>query len=130
MTVQSFSLPARIRNRKEFLRAANNGRKFRAEGLLFQAVPNNLNRTRVGFTTTKKLGKAVIRNRIRRRMREIARLFFIPTAPKGYDYVFIGRRTTLDRPFDLLKNDMTYILNQFLKSREIPKKSKKGKKKE
>ncbi len=125
MPEKSFSLPIRIRNRKDFLRAANNGRKFRAVGLLFQAVPNNLKISRIGFTTTKKLGKAVIRNRIRRRMREIARLFFIPAAPKGYDYVFIGRNTTLDRPFELLKNDVLYILNQFLKSLEEPKKPKK-----
>ena len=118
MANKTFPLPARIQNRKDFLRAANNGRKFQAVGLLLQAVPNNKGKLRIGFTTTKKLGKAVVRNRVRRRLREVVRLFFTPYAPQGYDYVFIGKTTTADRSFDLLKNDITYVLNQFLKARE------------
>lgn len=114
---KNYRLPQRIRKRKYFLRAANNGRKFVSIGVVFQAVANNLPQTvRVGFTTTKKLGKANIRNKIRRRLREAVRLAFKAQALPGYDYVFIGRKATVDRPMELLKKDTLYVLHQFKKS--------------
>lgn len=117
MAKKTFLLPKRIRNRKDFLRAADNGRKFRTTGFILQMLPNQTKETvRVGFTTTKKLGHAVIRNKIRRRLREMVRLIFIPQAPKGFDYVFIGRTATVDRPFELLKSDAVYVLDQISKS--------------
>lgn len=115
MNSKKFSLPNRIKKRKDFLRAASNGRKFHASSLLLQVVPSaKSNFLRIGFTTTKKLGKAVIRNRIRRRLKEAVRLYFSPKAPKGYDCVFIGRAATNEKPFGFLKNDVIYVLKQFL----------------
>lgn len=117
MANKQYPLPERIRKRKHFLLAMHNGRKFVAAGVVFQAVPNNKPAGfRVGFTTTKKLGDAVVRNRIRRRLREVVRLCFAPKALLGYDYVFIGRNATLDRDFNLLKKDVSYVLRQFKKS--------------
>lgn len=67
---------------------------------------------RVGFTTTRKLGNAVVRNRIRRRLREVARLRLASLARPGHDYVLIGREKSLDRPFSQLENDLTSALQR------------------
>lgn len=61
---------------------------------------------RVGFTVTKKLGNAVVRNRIRRRLKEAACQVFPDHGVSGHDYVFIARKGALTRPFTELLDDM------------------------
>jgi ribonuclease P protein component len=65
---------------------------------------------RVGFTCTKKLGNAVVRNRIKRRMKEAARLSLSASARFGYDYVLIGRAASEKRPFEALRKDLISAL--------------------
>lgn len=67
---------------------------------------------RVGFTATKKLGNAVVRNRIKRRLREIARLYLEPATLPGHDYVLIGRSAGLRRGFDELREDLYSALQR------------------
>ncbi|MBQ6854019.1 MAG: ribonuclease P protein component [Alphaproteobacteria bacterium] len=110
MSEKKFTLPSRIRKRKYFLLASNNGRKYVSSGLICQVIENQKDILQVGFTTTKKLGSAVVRNKVRRRMREVVRLFFAPEAPIGYNYVFIGRFNTATRSFEALKKDALYLL--------------------
>ncbi len=57
---------------------------------------------RVGYTVTKKIGNAVERNRIRRRMREAARLALPGTGRPSHDYVMIGKRAALNSNFETL----------------------------
>ena len=54
---------------------------------------------RVGFTVSKKVGNAVERNRVRRRLREIVRLSDRARMRAGHDYVLVGRRAALNAPF-------------------------------
>ena len=61
---------------------------------------------RVGFTCTKKLGNAVVRNRIRRRMREAAQQILPELAKSKHDYVLIGRKGAENRPFEALRKDI------------------------
>ena len=65
---------------------------------------------RVGFTVTKKIGGAVVRNRMKRRFRALAREL-LPTAGKpGADHVMIGRSNGIERDFTLLRADLEKAL--------------------
>jgi ribonuclease P protein component len=61
---------------------------------------------RIGFTATRRIGGAVVRNRARRRLREAARLLAPEFARPGCDYVFIARQGTVSRPWARLLDDM------------------------
>jgi len=103
--------PGRLKQRKEFLRAASKGRKAAVHGLVLQALPrDDTEVARVGFTVTKKVGNAVIRNRTRRRLKEAARLLFRERPVTGFDLVMIGRDTTRGRPFAELIEDLRRAL--------------------
>ena len=110
-----------LKKRADFLRARN-GRYFAAPGLVLQVSKKPLvqpetiagsradtpkSPARFGFTATKKLGNAVVRNRIKRRLRETVREIAPQLARDGYEYVLIGRKSTLKRPFSSLLQDLT-----------------------
>jgi ribonuclease P protein component len=67
---------------------------------------------RVGFTVSRKVGNAVERNRVRRRLREVVRLSSTARMRPGFDYVLIGRRAALDLPFDRLTEDFDRALGR------------------
>ena len=84
------TIPARA----GFLAARSNGQKALSRGLVIQAISTESQHWRVGFTATKKIGTAVVRNRARRRMRALARDYLAPLAQPGTDYVLIARQDT------------------------------------
>lgn len=93
--------PLRLKKRPAFLRAAS-GSKAHAALFTLQGISRpegEARQARVGFTVTKKVGGAVERNRIKRRLRETVRvtlgLGFRPT----HDYVIVARRAVLDTDF-------------------------------
>ena len=94
--------PARLTRRAEFLRAAREGRKSAEPGLVLQALRRPDAATRLGFTATKKLGNAVVRNRAKRRLREVARLGLAARPAPGWDLVLIAREATVTLPFAAL----------------------------
>ena len=61
---------------------------------------------RVGFTVTKKVGNAVVRNRIKRRLRAVAQEIIPEYAENGWDLVLIGRNATKDRKYEDLRQDL------------------------
>lgn len=65
---------------------------------------------RAGFTATKKIGGAVVRNRAKRRLREAARLLLPQHGQRGCDYVFIARSGTTARPWLRLLDDVKSAL--------------------
>lgn len=96
----------RLTKRRDFLAAAKAVSQASA-GVVVQARNRaDSDPPRIGFTCTKKLGNAVARNRIRRRMREAARLSMAEVARPGYDYVLIGRHTAATRGFEALQKDI------------------------
>jgi ribonuclease P protein component len=102
----------RLRQRADFLAAAS-GVKAPAAAFVLQAR-NRRDRgpARFGFTVSKKIGNAVERNRVRRRLREIVRLSAAIRLRAGHDYVLIGRRAALSLPFDRMTNDFEGALRR------------------
>ena len=72
---------------------------------------------RVGFTCSKKVGNAVERNRVRRRLREVVRLSPPEAMRRGFDYVLIGRTAALQMPYDRLVEDFDRALRRVHASR-------------
>jgi ribonuclease P protein component len=103
--------PGRLTRRAEFLRVAAKGRKAPMPGLVLQALKRDDDApARLGFTVTKKVGNAVIRNRTRRRLKEAARLLLRDQPVAGADLVLIGRDATRSRDFAALREDLRRAL--------------------
>lgn len=113
-TVPDHSAPklVSIPKRADFLAAARAAHSAQ-RGLVLQARPRgDQEQHRVGFTVTKKVGNAVVRNRVKRRLREVARMELAQTARPGFDYVVIGRKATIDRDFERLRDDLAKALRK------------------
>lgn len=107
-----------LKKRKDFVRVATKGVKMVTSGIILQAalsLSKEETPAKVGYTTTKKIGKAHIRNRTRRRLRAAVREIFKDSFFPNVEYVLIGRYNTADRPFEKLKGDLKYGLKKIHK---------------
>ena len=107
-----------LSKRADFLRAAKARRQGTA-GLLLQArrrgpdEAHGAGGMRVGYTCSKKIGNAVVRNRAKRRLREVARAVLPGKGQDGWDYVLVGRPgATVARPFVALVADLAQALDR------------------
>ena len=118
--MQAFKIE-RLKSRPQFLAAAKGVSEARGA-----VVVQRLDRgdgdpvVRLGFTATRKVGNAVIRNRAKRRLREAARALAPQLAVPGSDYVFIARMGTADRPWDRLLDDVKSALTRLATPRPAP----------
>jgi ribonuclease P protein component len=101
----------RLRQRADFLAAAT-GAKAPTPTFVLQMRRRDNGAVRVGFTVTKKVGNAVERNRIRRRLREVVKLSSPTPMRPGHDYVLIGRRAALNAPFERIKEEFDRALRR------------------
>lgn len=101
----------RLRRNSDFRRVRHVGESNASPILVLAFLRNNLPHSRFGFVVNKQLGKAVQRNKIKRRLREAARLrlSYIQT---GYDLVFIARKRAGNAKYAELTQSMEMLLKK------------------
>lgn len=104
----------RIKTRADFL-AMQDGPQANHGAIIVRQLKRDGEDIRAGFTATKKLGNAVVRNRAKRRMRALAAALLPDLGRSGYDYVFIARSSLVERDWDLLVEDTRKALLQLQK---------------
>jgi ribonuclease P protein component len=97
--------------RRDFL-AANAGKRAPMPGfvLLVRDRQDGSPAMRIGYTVTKKIGNAVVRNRMKRRLRELARDLLPTNGIRGADHVLIGRNGGIERDYALLRTELAKAL--------------------
>lgn len=109
----SVMVPPRLKCRAEFQRVAAFGHKLARPGFVLQVLPRaDPGPARLGFTTTRRIGNAVTRNRARRRLREAAWLTLTTHPVIGADIVLVGRNATATIPFTTLLADFERALTE------------------
>lgn len=105
---------ATLKKRSEFL-WVRGGRRWSAAAFVLEArgrqnVADTQAPARIGFTVSKKVGGAVVRNRVRRRLRALTAALSPDQLRPGFDYVLIARSAAIDRSFTDLKADLDQAL--------------------
>lgn len=106
---QSFRIAHRVRVRRDFERAYNEGSRIHGRFMTIFVLPNGGTTPRLGVSATRKLGPAVERNRVKRLARE---LFRRRKVAAGIDVVIVPRREMLDAPFASLEADYHSLLDR------------------
>jgi ribonuclease P protein component len=101
----------RLRGRNRFLAIREQGSRWVHPLVILGGLPNGLGLTRCAFVVSGKLGNAVVRNRIRRRLREAVRLCYPSIAP-GWDLVWIARRPILEADYQQIAAAVGKLLRQ------------------
>jgi ribonuclease P protein component len=111
----------RLKQRADFVAAAG-ALKVPSAGFVLQARDRSDQApARIGFTVSRKVGNAVERNRVRRRLRELARLKSGDALRPGHDYVLVGRRAALSAAFSDLAADYDRAISRIHTMRRKPR---------
>ncbi len=100
-----------IRKRSDFL-AANRGLRVARPGFVLLTRPNDGQGKRYGITVTKKIGNAVVRNRMKRRFRELLWAALPEQGLPDHDHILIGREGGVERDFTTLRDELTVALTR------------------
>ncbi|MCR6545645.1 ribonuclease P protein component [Dehalobacterium formicoaceticum] len=104
----------RLKSPKDFRLTYKKGKSLVNPYLVLYFRKNQKNTYRIGFSVSKKVGKAVIRNRVKRKLREICRLneklFSI-----GYDYIFVVRVRSKDASYHKLEKNLLDLIHKMRK---------------
>ena len=94
-----------IKENRDFRRIYARGKSAVSPCVVVYCRKNRLGANRVDFTVSKKMGKAVVRNRVRRRLREIMRLNG-PRMEQGYDLILVARTRAVEAEYRRLEEDV------------------------
>ncbi len=111
-----------IKKDSDFRRVYQRGKSLADRNLVIYTMKNKSDKSRIGISISKKVGKAHVRNRIRRCIKEAYRLNIDERVQAGYDMVFIARISAADKDYRELERSLKYICK---KANIIKKDSKK-----
>lgn len=111
--------PKVLTRRADFL-AANRGLRVARPGFVLLARPNGGEGVRYGITVTKKIGNAVVRNRMKRRFRELLRDALPGAGLADHDHVLIGREGGIERDFAALREELGIALERVAAGKADP----------
>ena len=114
-----------LSNRADFL-SANRGLRIACPGFVLLVNPNGAGQVRFGITVTKKIGNAVVRNRMKRRFRELLREALPVGGLPAHDHVLIGREGGVERDFDKLREELALALSRAAEGKGDPPRRKPG----
>jgi len=98
-----------LTRRAQYLAVYESGKAAADRLLVIKILPNNLDVLRAGFSVTKDIGKAVVRNRVKRLLKENLRLLVVKP---GWDIVVIARRPVAGVDYHEINRSMTKLLNR------------------
>lgn len=101
--------PRSLTKRAQYTLVYRHGIVWVTSLLVIKAMPNGLDLSRYGFSVTKKVGKAVQRNRLKRLLREIMRL---QSLKLGWDIVIIARPAVVNADYHQLEQEVTKLLDR------------------
>ena len=101
----------RLKKNKHFNYIYKNGNHISSSALVLYFLPSKTKSIKVGFAVTKKVGHAVVRNKIRRRLREIVRIH-LPNLKQSYNIIVVARENILNFSFEELNHQYANLIKK------------------
>lgn len=102
----------RLRKSKDFAAARREGKSWADRRLVLVARRADGERSRFGFSVSKRVGNAVVRNRVKRRLREAARVELLPHMEFGWDFVVIARKDAANADYHRLNRSLLRLFRR------------------
>lgn len=101
----------RLKKNKHFNYIYKNGQGINLDDMTVIYIKAKIKPFKVGFSVSNKVGKAVVRNKVKRRMRE-AFAQIMPLVDRRYNYIFVAKPSIVDKTFIDIKNNMLLVLKK------------------
>ena len=101
----------RLKKRYQFNYVYKSGEHYSSEHLVLYVSPSKTKSIKVGFAVTRKVGHAVVRNKIRRRLREIVKIQ-LPNLKQNYNIIVVAKENVSEASFDKLNLEFNKVLNK------------------
>ena len=105
----------KIKKKKDYYLVFSNGKKIKGKNFNLQYLDSKASYTRVGITASKKIGNAVRRNYVKRRIRSLIKLVFSQAFISVKDYVIVAKKGILSEKFDNLYKDLKILFKKIEK---------------
>ena len=101
----------RLKKRYQFNYVYKSGEHYSGDHMVLYVVSSKTKSIKVGLAVTKKIGKAVVRNRVRRQLREIIKVQ-VPTLKQNYNIIVVARESITSASFDILTKEFSKLLKK------------------
>ncbi|QJA09814.1 ribonuclease P protein component [Romboutsia sp. CE17] len=101
-----------LKKDSDFRKVYKHGKSFASRYLVMYILNNKSENSRIGISVSKKVGKAIIRNKVRRRIKEAYRLNIDENVKIGYDIVFIARVAIKDAEYKDIEKSMKHLVKK------------------